>query len=236
MGVELLERGGGIPDRLMPELIENGIKPSNALDLMSGYAESLDGVDIVTADVLKYVGVPVKGDLPEKTVVHRLYTEPNTYPPTGEPQVVSTAFGLERSEWDPQTNVENHWQWLEPPEKAVDEDFNAYRSVSQRADVSMHWKIHAVLGGEPYLAVNPVQYSSFPAQEQEWVLEEMRDTLRVLDGEEPRTGGMSVTDSVKQMWKTRLRRPSFGVKSGGGYESWKTTPTPACSCTTTGTG
>lgn len=130
--------------------------------------------------------LPLKGGVPSSIVLHPLYNQPNVYPPSGKPEICTIALGLKRAEYDCELDVEPHWQFLEPPERMVRKDFNAFQSVSNRGDVSMFWKMHAVMGDEPFIALNPIQFSNHWPQEQEFVIDELKQLLAKVDEDKPR--------------------------------------------------
>jgi len=162
--------------------IRSAITPENAANVMYSWVEAVSNKPFETRVLFDRFGLDFKG-APSNAILYPLYLQPNVIPNNRGAVSSTIALGLKKSDYDPKLDVEKQWQYLEPPEIMVREGFNAYQNIAQRGDVSMFWKIHAVMpkDGTPFLCANPVQYTRFWPQEQEYVEMDIKRRLQELD-------------------------------------------------------
>lgn len=179
-------QGSPTPEKMLPDLRQT-INPTNAAVVMSSWVDAVSGKKFETRGIFDRLGFSSAG-VPSTVVLHPLYLRPNVFMQDGKTRVCTVTLGLEKNEYDPKLDVEKHWQYLEPPEVIVEKGFEAFRNISQRGDVSMFWKMHAVLPEKenPFLCLNPVYYTHYWPQEQEYVEIELRKLLRDVEDKKPK--------------------------------------------------
>jgi len=138
---------------------------------------------------MKRTGLNYSGDIPPSFRAIRLYKGPVECSDLNHVFFTQT-MGLQKDRFDPKEDVSRHWLVAETPEWQIgDSAFSAWveQNVFKRNDVSMYWKMHLALSkeGQPFIAVNPVQYERFHSERQNEVLPEFERLIKEVERDSP---------------------------------------------------